>query len=140
MASPYTHPLSRLGNIRSAGLRDLRFSNLQHSDWQAIEDPDHYQDLRTPVPLNTNTEYLFVAGTRSELMTDNPLDAKHDMLVTVESAWALGDNPDFVLQGDNINRVALAATDHLRLLWSCEVYDEINAWLDDLSVLGGSGP
>lgn len=132
MASPYTHPLSRLGNIRSAGIRDLRFSNLQHCDWQALEDPDHYQDLRTPVPLNAGTEYLFVAGTRSELMTDNPLDAKHDMLVTVESAWALGDNPDFVLQGDNINRVALAATDHLRLLWSCEVYDEINAWLDDL--------
>lgn len=133
MASPYTNPLSRLGNFRSAGIRDLRFSNLLHSDWQGIEDPDHYDDLRTPVPLNADTEYLLVAGTRSEELTDNPFDAKHDMLVTVKSAWAMGGKPQFVLQGDNINRVILSATDHLRLMWSCEVYDEINGWLDDLS-------
>lgn len=133
MASPYTNPLSRLGNFRSAGIRDLRFGNLQHSDWQGIDDPDHYDDRRLPVALNPSTEYLFVAGTRSELLTDQPLDAKHDMLVTVESAWAMGEKPEFVLQGDNLHRVILSATDHLRLMWSCEVYDEIDAWFDDLA-------
>lgn len=138
MASPYTNPLSRLGNFRSAGIRDLRFSNLLHSDWQNLEDPDHYDDLRTPVPLNDSTQYLFVAGTRSEALTDAPFAAKHDMLVTVKSAWAMGGKPEFVLQGDNINRVILSATDHMRLMWSCEVYDEIEGWLDDLDLLQAS--
>ena len=136
MASPYTNPLSRLGNFRSAGIRDLRFSNLMHEDWENIENQDHQEDLRTNlVPLNANTQYLFVAGTRSETLTDNPLDAKHDLLVTVESAWAMGDRPEFVLDGDNISRVILPATDHLRLMWSCEVYDEIEGWFADLGTL-----
>lgn len=136
MTSPYTNPLSRLGNIRSSGIQDLRYSNLLHEDWENIEDPDHKEDLRTHlVPLNASTQYLFVAGTRSETLTNNPLDAKHDLLVTVESAWAMGDRSEFVLDGDNISRVILPATDHLRLMWSCEVYDEIEGWFADLEEL-----
>lgn len=135
MVSPYTKPLSRLGNIRSAGIRDLRFSNLLHSDWQGIEDPDHYADLRSPVALNANTQYLLVAGTRSECVTENPVDAKHDMLVTVKSAWAMSHKPDFELRGGRVSRVILPATDHLRLMWSCEVYDEIEGWFESLEAL-----
>lgn len=131
--SPYTNPLSRLGGLRSAGIRDLRFGNLLHSDWQGVENPEQPDDLRTPVALPQHIQWLLLAGTRSEFLTDNPLDAKHDLLVTVASAWAQADNADFTLQGDNINRVLLSATDHMRLMWSCEVYDEINAWLDDLA-------
>ena len=133
--SPYTKPLARLGQIRSKGKQDLRHGCLRHDDWQALNNEEQATDIREPVPLLDKTEYLLVAGTRSEAVGDNPYACKHDLLVTVRSAWAANENrPEMVLQGDNVNRVLLTATDHMHLLWSCEVYDEIHAWLDDLEL------
>lgn len=128
--TPYTAPLARLGNLRSAAICDLRHGNLLHQDWKGVEDPDHYDDLRTAVPLQETTEYLFVAGTRSELVPENPYEAKHDLLVTVASAWAESQNPERRLAGDNIQRKLVANTDHMNLLWSAEVYQLIAEWLD----------
>ncbi|MDD9893990.1 MAG: alpha/beta fold hydrolase [Gammaproteobacteria bacterium] len=130
MLSPYTKPLSRLGNIRSAGIRDLRFGNLRHEDWLGIDDPDHFDDRRHPVSLTPHVQYLLLAGTRSETIPPNPQEAKHDLLVTVSSAWGENsDQPELALTGDNIDRVLLADTDHMQMLWSADVYAKLKAWL-----------
>lgn len=35
--SPYTEPFMRLGQVRSAGITDLRFGNLLDSDWKGLD-------------------------------------------------------------------------------------------------------
>lgn len=127
--TPYTKPLARLGNIRSAGICDLRHGNLLHSDWREVSDPDHYDDCRTPVPLLPEVNYLLVAGTRSQDVPENPFEAKHDLLVTVASAWAQSHKPSRSLAGDNIQRELLASTNHMDLLWDAKVYHLVSEWL-----------
>lgn len=61
---PHTAPLARLGRIRSAGIKDLRYGNLLDEDWQGLRDhaPD---DSRTPVPLPAGVQCFAVAASRA---------------------------------------------------------------------------
>lgn len=127
--TPYTKPLARLGNLRSSGICDLRHGNLLHGDWREVTDPDHFDDCRTAVPTQAHVDYLLVAGTRSTEIPDSPYEAKHDLLVTVASAWAQSRKPSRSLDGDNIERKLVANTNHMNLLWDAEVYQLIAEWL-----------
>lgn len=49
--SPYTAPFARLGNLRSAGITDLRYGNLLDEDWRGFDRFGQTGDLRHPVPL-----------------------------------------------------------------------------------------
>lgn len=58
-ALPYSAPLARLGEIRSAGIKDLRYGNLVDEDWLAGQ-ASH--DLRRPVPLPAGVQCFAVAA------------------------------------------------------------------------------
>jgi PGAP1-like protein len=50
-ATPYAAPLARLGQLRSAGITDLRHGSLLDVDWQGHSRFKHRADRRQPVPL-----------------------------------------------------------------------------------------
>ena len=54
--SPYTAPFARLGQVRSAGITDLRFGNVLDSDWQHQDRFERSSDTRQPVPLPRGVE------------------------------------------------------------------------------------
>jgi pimeloyl-ACP methyl ester carboxylesterase len=115
--SPYTKPLSRLGNLRSDGIRDLRHGNLLQEDWDGVDDPDHPHDLRRRLPLAAGIRHLFVAATRSPAAESQQAALRDDLLVSVPSALAyahLGQEP--------AERHVLAGLDHMGLLGSRRVY------------------
>lgn len=122
---PYTAPLTRLGNLRSAGIRDLRYGNLRDHDWQRHDDIEHTRDLRTPVTTPAGIRHLFVAATRSN--SEHPeAETKllGDYLVTVDSALARnypGTEP--------VDRLIVPALDHMGLMWDGRVYDALRHWL-----------
>lgn len=115
--SPYTAPLSRLGNLRSEGIRDLRHGNLLEDDWKGVGDPDHRHDPRRPLPLAHGVRHVFVAATRSPTADAPPASLRDDMLISVPSALA-----HTHLRHAKAERHVLADLDHMGLLGSPRVY------------------
>jgi pimeloyl-ACP methyl ester carboxylesterase len=127
--SPYSSPLSRLGNLRSAGIHDLRHGNLRHTDWNSVADLMAVDDFRTPVQWHPKTAYLLLAATRSEELPEDVLKARNDLLVTVPSAWALETSGNDPLEPANVTREIIAGIDHMDLIWKSSVYELVAAWV-----------
>ncbi len=121
---PYTAPLSRLGNLRSDGIRDLRHGNLLETDWCGVRDPDHLHDPRQPQPLASGIRHVFVAATRSPTTSGPPARLANDKLVSVSSALALAH-----LGGADAERHVLPGLDHMGLLASRRVHALLEALL-----------
>lgn len=122
---PWTAPLTRVGNLRSAGIRDLRYGNLRDHDWQGHDDIEHVEDLRTPVETPAGIRHLFIAATRTA--TDHPENEKSlagDLLVGVDSALARG-----YPGAEGVDRLIVPSLDHMGLMWDGRVYDAIRHWL-----------
>lgn len=104
--SPYSTPLSRLGDLRSAGIRDLHDGK-----------PDS-------LSLPSHIRLVLVAATRSELLPDIERKAKHDLLVTLESALARHKIVD-----EHVKRHVFVNMDHMQLLHDQRVYEHMPNWL-----------
>jgi hypothetical protein len=115
--SPYSAPFSRLGNLRSEGIRDLRYGNLLDEDWNGVSDPDHRHDPRRPLPLAGGVHHVLVAATRSPAADSPPAGLRDDLLVSVPSALAYTH-----LRQAKAERHVLAGLDHMGLLGSRRVY------------------
>lgn len=115
--SPYTAPFTRLGNLRSDGIRDLRHGNLVERDWKGAADPDHAHDPRRPLPPAPGVRHVFVAATRSAAAEGDPAALRDDLLVAVPSALAHGHLKEAALE-----RHVFAGLDHMGLLRSRRVH------------------
>jgi pimeloyl-ACP methyl ester carboxylesterase len=144
-ASPYTAPFARLGQIRSAGVQDLRYSNLRDEDWIGRSET-HADDPRTPVALPDGVEcYAIAASTQRATMpnkkggttrTSKRASAasarlRGDGLVAVNSALGIHEDPEFSLPIPPARQAVVFGVDHFDLLGSREVYDHLHAWLSE---------
>lgn len=128
--SPYLTPLARLGDLRSAGIRDLRFGNLTRGDWSTAPQSDHTEDLRQPVSLPPDPRYLLVAASLSNTLPQPATRARHDYLVPVHSALGLDADPHWQLNAPNLQREVLTQTNHMQLLDDPRVHALLDAWLN----------
>lgn len=122
---PWSAPFTRLGNLRSAGIRDLRWGNLRDGDWIGHDDIEHTADLRDPVPVPAGIRHLLIAATRTP--TDHPEQEPAlagDLLVAVDSALARG-----YPGTEAVDRLIVPSLDHMGLLWDGRVYDALWHWL-----------
>lgn len=110
--TPYTRPLMRLGNIRSRGIRDLRYGKLTAG--------------QTMPPLAENVSHLLLATAWSEAHTDNWIG---DGIVPVSSALAQ-DQRGEMLSAPKLKRVLLKDINHIAILNDARVYRELRQWLD----------
>src|SRR6185437_6091445 len=51
LPSPYTRLIADIGNLRSVGIKDLRYANLRREDWEGADADALLQNRRHPVPL-----------------------------------------------------------------------------------------
>jgi pimeloyl-ACP methyl ester carboxylesterase len=133
--SPYTAPFARLGQIRSAGVQDLRYSNLRDEDW-AGRSETHADDARTPVALPEGVHCYALAATtqrkpNATSTTTRSLYARlrGDGLVAVNSALGIHEDPEFSLPIPHSRRAVAYGVDHFDLLASREVYARMHDWL-----------
>jgi hypothetical protein len=124
LSSPYSAAFARLGQIRSAGITDLRYGSLLDEDWADRDRFTHVGDPRQPVPLPAGVACYTVAAT-----TGGAEDMHYhgDGLVPVESA--LGVHPD-----PNLSLAALQSwvgydMNHMQLLHRHDVYAQLRRWL-----------
>jgi pimeloyl-ACP methyl ester carboxylesterase len=109
--TPYTRPLMRLGNIRSRGIKDLRFARLTADN------------IVPHLPESVN--HLLLASAWSEKHAENWIG---DGIVPVASALAQDEQGD-VLSAPLLKRVMLTDISHLALLDDERVYQELRSWL-----------
>lgn len=120
-ASPWTRPFMRLGNLRSDGIRDLRFGHLVESDWRD-RSPDDPRPAHSAVALARHVDHLHVAAARSERQIGDRLG---DWLVPVESALALNLHPQ-----EAVRRELIRGMGHFGLLGDVRVYDALRDWIE----------
>ena len=115
--TPYTRPLMRLGNIRSQGIKDLRFAKVTTEE--------------TLPPLAKNVSHLLLATAWSEAHTDNWIG---DGIVPVSSALAQ-DQRGEMLNAPQLKRVLLNDINHLAILDDAQIYQELRNWLKITKVI-----
>ncbi len=125
--SPYSAPLARLGQIRSAGVTDLRYGNVIEEHWRGRDRFEMSDDPRSPVPLPRDVACFAVAGA----LAGGVVGAiGGDGLVPVNSALGVhGENPSLSLDFPEPHRRCITGAAHLDLLDRADVYDALRGWL-----------
>jgi len=124
--SRYSAPFTRLGQIRSAGVTDLRFGNVRDDDWQGLPRFAHHDDRRQPLALPAGVQCYAIAGTSA---TEPGAHPPGDGLVPVDSALGVHASPALTLAFPEAHRFLAAATGHVELLDAPAVYARLRSWL-----------
>jgi PGAP1-like protein len=131
--TPYSAPFKRLVELRSSGITDLRFGNVLDSDW---EDQDRFkpktkqeQSAREHLPLPDGVACFTVAATlaaKRSLLTDRLIG---DGLVPLNSALGVHSDTTRSLAFAKTSQMVIYHTNHLAILKSVEVAEQLAAWL-----------
>jgi hypothetical protein len=126
-ASPWSLPFGRLGKIRSAGITDLRHGDLLVEDREGADRFARQADSRHPVPLPPGVACFAVAGTKTKGAGDR---LAGDGLVPVASALGRHRDPERTLAFPPERTLIAFGTNHLGLLGSREVYEQMRGWVE----------
>lgn len=129
--NPWTAPLARLGEWRSAGITDLRFGNLVDADWRGRDRFAHHGDTRHLVPLPKGVRCYAIAGSVGKRAGDMRERLLGDGLIPVDSALGRHAERARTLRIPPSRQWIAFGVHHLDLLSSTEVYGRIRAWLSE---------
>jgi pimeloyl-ACP methyl ester carboxylesterase len=125
-AHSYTVPFARLVKVRSAGITDLRYGNVQESDWHTTERFEFSGDPRLPLPL-PETVQCFTVATSAKESINYPLG---DGLVRIKSALGEHQNPAFNLDFPDSHKWVGTHINHMQLLNDPEIYQVLKSWFE----------
>ena len=128
-ASPYTAAFARLGQLRSAGITDLRHGSLLDSDWQGQNRFAHRRDVRTPVPLPQGVDCYAIAGSLGTEAGELREALLGDGLVPVDSALGRHKQAARNLNFAPHQQWTAQGVNHLDLLSNADVFERLRAWL-----------
>jgi pimeloyl-ACP methyl ester carboxylesterase len=124
----FTAPLGRLGEIRSAGITDLRHGNLLDEDWEGRDRFEASEDPRRPVPLPDGVQcYAMAAAAREAGSLESRLLG--DGLVSVDSALGRHEEVGRTLPFPESQQWIAPSMKHFDLLSRPESYEKIREWL-----------
>jgi pimeloyl-ACP methyl ester carboxylesterase len=125
---PETRVLARLVNLRSAGIKDLRYGACVEEDWCDCDADELLTDRCTDVPFLPGARFYFVAATVSR-RPGHPLGVVlGDLLVRVPSASGAGRRRRIGFEIEDGHR--LGGLTHFDLLNHPAVYDQMRAWIE----------
>ncbi len=125
----YTKPFTRLGNIRSVGITDLRYGNLIREDWEGKDRFEASRDQRENIPLPKKVNCFAVAAVLEKANKGVKARFVGDGLVQVDSAHGLHKDKLKQLKFKKKNTHIVFQTNHDGLLSDSEVYDKMKSWL-----------
>lgn len=128
-ATPYSRPFAKLGQLRSAGITDLRYGFVSPEDWQGRNRFQKGPDRRVPVALPEGVAcYTLAATTASQrgALADRLLG---DGLVPLRSALGLHDEAKRTLVFAKPSQCIAYQMNHMELLHRPEVTAQLLAWL-----------
>jgi pimeloyl-ACP methyl ester carboxylesterase len=123
--SPFTAPFARLGNLRSAGITDLRYGNVLDEDWQGFDRFEHTGDVRHAVPLPEKVLCYAIAANIGK-----KVDALcGDGMVPVNSALGRHEDARLTLSFAPSRQWVGYGMNHWNLLSRPAVYKQIRRWV-----------
>ncbi len=130
-SNPYSKPFAKLGQIRSAGITDLRYGSIIDEDWQGKDRFSYAMDNRGTLALPNGVHCYTVAAVKSKASTVVGDGLIGDGLVNVDSA--LGRHNDDLLHLTFPDHHQWIGRDmnHMDLLYHPDVYSKIRQWLLD---------
>ena len=127
--SPYSHALSRLGKIRSAGTTDLRHGNLIDEDWKGHDRFAHAHDRRQLSQLPANVKCYAIAAMIAKRPSEMWGQLVGDGLVPLKSALGKHRDENRALHLPAEHQRVYYGMTHLGLLDSQAVCDQLQAWI-----------
>jgi pimeloyl-ACP methyl ester carboxylesterase len=130
-STPYSRPFAKLGQLRSAGITDLRYGHVLDVDWQGHDRFQRQPDKRQHLPLPEGVACYTVAATtaaKRSALVDRLLG---DGLVPLHSALGRHDEPQRNLVFTAASQSIAYRTNHMALLSSPAVSTQIIEWLKD---------
>lgn len=119
--TPWTAPFVRIGELRSAGIQDLRHGTI---------DDGHPRDLPAGRQLPAGIRaYAVAASTQAASPARAGRTLRGDGLVPVASALGQHRDPRLALKIPSSRQRLVEQTGHLELLSSPEVYQHLRRWL-----------
>ncbi|GIC75827.1 triacylglycerol lipase [Moritella sp. F3] len=130
-SNPFSLPFAKLGQIRSAGITDLRYGSIIDEDWQGKDRFSYTSDDRGSLALPNGVHCYTVAAVKSKQSTVVGDGLIGDGLVNVDSA--LGRHNDDLLHLTFPEQHQWVGRDmnHMDLLYHPDVYSKIRHWLLD---------
>lgn len=117
--SRYSAPLAKLGQLRSAGVTDLRYGNVLDAHWAGADRFANAGDPRGALSLPQGVQCFAIAASLGP--------GRGDGLVPVDSA--LGKHETLTLGFPESHQWIAQKTSHLDLLGSAEVYAKLKQFL-----------
>jgi triacylglycerol lipase len=129
IGDPYTPLIAAILNLRSSGVKDLRYANLRREDWEGSDADALLQNRRHPVPLLPQIRHHLVAAT----LSDDPilLLLFGDAIVPLRSATGRARPPDRSALFPQEHVRVLSRLDHLSLAHEPEVYGLLRTWFEE---------
>ena len=128
-ATPYTAPFAKLGQLRSAGITDLRFGHVLDEDWRGRDQFSGAPDERVIVPLPEDVACFAVAATTAARRSTLANHLIGDGLVPLSSALGRHDDPRRCLDFPEASQLVVYRTNHLALLSNPEITEQLVDWL-----------
>jgi pimeloyl-ACP methyl ester carboxylesterase len=124
---PETRPLAAVLNLRSVGVKDLRYGSCVEDDWCDADPEKFLRDRCTEVPFLPHAAYYFVAATLTE-QPDHPIGRLiGDLFVQFASASGQGRRRRIPFEAGNGTH--LGRLHHFDLLTHPAVYQALREWL-----------
>jgi pimeloyl-ACP methyl ester carboxylesterase len=128
-ANPFSKPFAKLGQLRSAGITDLRFGHVLDTDWQGHDRFKKRSDRREPLPLPDGVACYTVAATTAAKRSPLADRLIGDGLVPLASALGQHTDPRHQLEFGKTAQTVVYRTNHMALLHSPEVTHQMVRWL-----------
>lgn len=129
---PFAGSLAKLGDLRSAGVIDLRHGSIRDADWKSLEGRSVLPaDFRHPARLPLHVRTYLIAATLVEGHYDSKATSLlGDGLVTIGSA--LGEHTgEHALSVPERHKAVFYGVSHINLMYSRRVSKQVVAWLVD---------
>ena len=127
--SPYSAPFARLGLARSAGIKDLRLGAIDDESPARGSVTRSARKGRGAATTDGSSKCYVIAGSTSAAPSTTRKQPRGDGLVSVASALGQTDDPTSSLGIPPSRQFIAYRTNHLDLLSSREVCDQLCAWL-----------
>jgi len=130
---PYTKLAGDVVNLRSSGIKDLRYGYLTDEDWEG-KDPDGIlQNNKNTIPLLDGVSHYIITGR----LTKNP---EHpvaqwfgDAIVRKPSALGQSKNEEHSIPFPSGHHREFPKVGHLKLTHFSEIYEQIKLWCEKTS-------
>ncbi|HSN98259.1 MAG TPA: alpha/beta fold hydrolase, partial [Candidatus Nanopelagicales bacterium] len=128
IGDPVTVLLADVVNLRSSGVKDLRYGYLRREDWDGADPDALLENGRHPAPLLPHIRHYLIAASLSDDPRMQLLFG--DAMVPVPSACGRAERRDRCppLPQDHVR--VMPGMGHMRLTHDPEVYAQIRAWCE----------